>query len=102
MSKKMVTPPKKAKNFWNKHVKRGVVVRGVNKTADFLKDPKGAIQNLLAPDEVGELQDGLNQGGANPRLKVDKFYGPKTAQAVKNYNNEIAAGGSDYRNEEAV
>jgi len=102
MSKKMITPPKKAKNFWNKHVKRGVVVRGVNKVVDFAKDPKGTIMNMLAPEDVGELQDGLNQSGAEPRLKVDKFYGPKTAQAVKNYNNQLMAGGSDYQNEDAV
>jgi len=37
-------------------------------------------------DEVRQLQTWLNMIGANPQLKVDGYFGAKTANALKKYN----------------
>jgi len=103
MSKKTFTPPKKAKKFWNKHVKRGAVVTGVKTklAGGSWKEAAGAGWNKLT-GKTAELQTGLNDAGADPQLKVDDFYGPKTAAAVKNYNRQSAAGMQNYQNEDAM
>ena len=46
---------------------------------------KGA---LFGKKKVQNLQTGLNQQGADPALKVDGDYGPKTKKAVDKFNNQ--------------
>jgi len=103
MSKKTFTPPKKAKKFWNKHVKRGALVTAVKTkiAGGSTMEALGAGFNKMT-GKTAEIQTGLNDAGADPQLKVDDFYGPKTAAAVRNYNRQGARGMQNYQNESAM
>jgi len=52
---------------------------------------RGGKGGMFGKKKVQELQGGLNSNGADPQLKVDGEYGPKTAGAVNSYNQNNQA-----------
>ena len=66
----------------------GLIGRMGGPGVDKLRGARKGKGGLFGRKKVQGLQQGLNQNGANPPLKVDGDYGPKTRRAVGEFNQK--------------